>query len=339
MNNRANGRKVNEETFHKIIEANPRLIPFFEGKEFLGHEFSVYKKSIDFVLKDPAYYYLVEMKYRQDPIAAIIDLDKKAPLFARQERVDFEHIKEVILVDRQSYEDKKQDLEYHRDKGVICLDYDPGELLGGKGLSLKEQALGIYETYFFKPLERIREEILRIESGEAYVGPGRTYSSPKSYANFLTSRMRNLSNIWSVLAHQLTFEVNLGDISRARERFSAVTSTAKELLREYKVVARCEPSQGFGTSRSCFLDAILFAINQLVGQAAELEQRIKDRDLTEFKFTFTGDAWQAFTRAFEQDRKQYESEYMRQRLGCAGLVLLGITATLTLLLVLALFLR
>lgn len=85
MSDTINGQKVNEETFHEIIEANLRVIPFFEDKEFLGHEFRVGKKYIDFVLRDFTYYYLVEMKYQGNPIAAIIDLNKKAPLFANQE--------------------------------------------------------------------------------------------------------------------------------------------------------------------------------------------------------------------------------------------------------------
>lgn len=308
MNDRVNGRKVNEETFHEIIEANPRLIPFFEGKEFLGHEFSVYKKSIDFVVKDPTYYYLVEMKYQQDPIAAIIDLNKKAPLFAKQEGLSFEQIKEVILVDRRSYEDRKQELRYHKDKGVICLVYDPAELLGRKGLSRRERALGTYETYFSKPLEKIREEMLQIESGSVYLGPVRRYSNAKNYVNFLDSYMRNLRTIVSVLERQLTGSVNLGDVSRVKERFSGVTSTAKELLREYKVIARCEPPQGFGASQSCFLDVIFSTTDQLVSQAIKLKQKIKDGNLKTFDFILTGEAWEEFAEALKQDQKEYISK-------------------------------
>ena len=49
-------RNVNEETFHRIIESNPEVIPFFVGKEFVKHEFNVGTKFIDFVLKDAKYH-------------------------------------------------------------------------------------------------------------------------------------------------------------------------------------------------------------------------------------------------------------------------------------------
>jgi len=301
MSDTTNGQKVNEETFHEIIEANPRVIPFFEGKEFLGHEFRVGKKYIDFVLKDSTYYYLVEMKYQQDPIAAIIDLDKKAPLFAKQESLSVEQIKEVILVDRQSYKDKKQELKYHKDKGVICLIYDSAELLGGKGLSFKKQALKRYEMYYLKPLKKIQEEISQIKSGSVYLGPKRRYSKPKSYFNFLTSHMENINDIASALGRQYPGSVNLGDISSVKEKFSPIISTTRELVKEYRVIARCEPLQGFSRSHTYLLDNISSIIEEFVDAAiqwfssAEQTLRdVKDEDAKDVKFSFkigkSGDA-------------------------------------------------
>jgi len=207
MSEIANGRKVNEETFHAIIEANPEVIPFFVGKEFLRHEFPVGTKYIDFVLKDSAYYYLVEMKYKQDPIEAIIDLDKKAPLFARQEEIKINQI------------NREQELRYHKDKGLICLIYDPDELLMQKHLSSREQFLHIYETHFLKPLREIQKEIIQIKSGNIYLGPPKRYSHFQSYANFIVSHMGNIAAIVPVITRQISLVTAYKDITIIKKSF------------------------------------------------------------------------------------------------------------------------
>lgn len=235
------------------------------------------------------------------------------------------------MVDRQSYEDKKQELKYHKDKGIICLIYDPAELLGTKRISLKEQALKRvlkkYEMYFIRPLKKIREKISQIESGKIYLGPKRRHSRLESYLNFLASHLKNMEDIMSVLERQLTVKVNFGDMSSVKENLSPVISTVKGMVKEYKVVARCKPFQGFRHSYVCFLDVISSAIDQLVNQVIQIKQRMKDGNFEDFEFVFGGDKIEECSEAFEQNRKEYIRKTRQQALGCSTFILFGIIAS------------
>jgi hypothetical protein len=123
--------KLIEEDLHKRIEKDPSAIKFFRDKRLVKHEFSVKEGHIDFVLEDDEYCYLVEMKYKRDPIEAITDLDRKAPLYAAQQKIDPAKIKEVILVDKESYEKRKEDIEYHVEKrGIQVVIYNADDIMG-----------------------------------------------------------------------------------------------------------------------------------------------------------------------------------------------------------------
>ena len=329
MSDSTTGQKPNEETFHAVIEANPETIPFFIGKKLLRHEFRVDGKYIDFVLKDSAYHYLVEMKYRRDPVEAIIDLNKKAPLFARQEGIHVNKIKEVILVDRQSYEDKKQELRYHKDKGIICLIYDPDELLHAKTLSSQELALGRYETYLLKPLQDMQEEIAQIRSGKVYLGNPRRYARFESYSNFIISHSRNIAAIASAF-HGHLGEFTFSDIPKTKKVLTPILSMVNELLKEYKRVVRCEPFPGFENSHDIVLDFVPSVVNSLVPQAIQFKQRIKEGKGGTLNFKMDADEQLAkeYQQLLSEETKRYLKKTRKPGPGCAVLVGLGLMVTL-----------
>jgi len=130
------------------------------------------------------------MKYERDPVEAIMDLDKKAPLYAKQQGIDPEKIKEVILIDKKSYEKRKDDVEYHRSRrGLEIIIYDPEDLFKEKSefQPPEEQKLlseEILERMFkgYTPIVKAKLSLLK-EPDEAYVILGRTKAAQEEYGN------------------------------------------------------------------------------------------------------------------------------------------------------------
>ncbi len=184
--------EMDEEALHRRIEQNPAIISYFKDMRLVKHEFQVDGKFIDFVFEDENFYYLVEMKYERDPVEAIMDLDKKAPLYAKQQGIDPEKIKEVILIDKKSYEKRKDDVEYHRSRrGLEIIIYDPEDLF--KEISEfqtpvdQEQKLLSEERLekMFKGYTSIVKAKLSLlkETEEKYVILGRTKAIQEEYGN------------------------------------------------------------------------------------------------------------------------------------------------------------
>lgn len=186
---------MDEEVLHRKIEQNPSRISYFEDKKLVKHEFPVDGRFIDFVFEDENFYYLVEMKYERDPVEAIMDLDKKAPLYAKQQGVDPEKIKEVILIDKKSYEKRKDDVEYHKSRrGLEIIIYNSKDLL--REVSAVEQPHSYAERMLLTEEEERLEKIFKgytpfvkaklallKEPEEEYVILGRTKSAQKEYGS------------------------------------------------------------------------------------------------------------------------------------------------------------
>ena len=81
------------------------------------------------------------------------------------------------MIDQESYEKKKDELTYHKNRGMTFLIYNPDELLQMKVKSDREVLLSLLEAYYWEPLREIQEKICRIKSRSVHLDPPQRYTS------------------------------------------------------------------------------------------------------------------------------------------------------------------